>query len=115
MIGETPVTEDMLMEIALEAGADDIKSTDDGFEITTAPSDYQSVETALEEKGVPTVSSEIVYLPMEGTTVAVTELNQAKAVLKFVDALDENDDVQNVYHNADISDEIMEKIEAEDK
>ena len=52
---------------------------------------------------------------MEGTTVAVTELNQAKAVLKFVDALDENDDVQNVYHNADISDEIMEKIEAEDK
>ena len=52
---------------------------------------------------------------MEGTTVAVTELSQAKAVLKFVDALDENDDVQNVYHNADIADEIMEKIEAEDK
>ncbi|MBR1608637.1 MAG: YebC/PmpR family DNA-binding transcriptional regulator, partial [Kiritimatiellae bacterium] len=66
-----------------------------------------------EEKGVPTVSSEIVYLPMEGTTVAVSDLSQAKAVLKFVDALDENDDVQNVYHNADIADEIMEKIEAE--
>ena len=111
-IGETPVTEDMLMEIALEAGADDIKSTEEGFEITTAPSDYQAVETALEEKGVPTVSSEIVYLPVEGTTVAVTDLAQAKAILKFVDALDENEDVQNVYHNADIPDELMEQAEA---
>ena len=103
------------MEVALEAGADDIKTTEEGFEITTAPSDYQAVETALEEKGVPTVSSEIVYLPMEGTTVSVTDLGQAKSILKFVDALDENEDVQNVYHNADIADEIMEKIEAEDK
>ena len=111
-IGETPVTEDMLMEIALEAGADDIKSTEEGFEITTAPSDYQAVETALEEKGVPTVSSEIVYLPVEGTTVAVSDLAQAKAILKFVDALDENEDVHNVYHNADIPDELMEQAEA---
>ena len=100
------------MEIALEAGADDIKSTEEGFEITTAPSDYQAVETALEEKGVPTVSSEIVYLPVEGTTVAVSDLAQAKAILKFVDALDENEDVQNVYHNADIPDELMEQAEA---
>lgn len=114
-IGDTPVTEDFLMEVALEAGADDIKTTDEGFEITTAPSDYQAVETALEEKGVPTVSSEIVYLPMEGTTVAVNDLGQARSILKFVDALDENEDVQNVYHNADIADEIMEKIEADDK
>ncbi len=110
--GDTPVTEDFLMEIALEAGADDIKTTEDGFEITTAPSDYQAVETALEEKGVPTVSSEIVYLPVEGTTVAVSDLAQAKAILKFVDALDENEDVQNVYHNADIPDELMEQAEA---
>ena len=111
--GETPVTEDMLMEIALEAGADDIKSTEDGFEITTAPSDYQAVETAIEEKGIPTVSSEIVYLPMEGTTVAVTDKAQARSILKFVEALEENEDVQNVYHNADIPDDIMAALDAE--
>lgn len=101
--------EDKLMEIVLEAGADDMTSDDEGFEVLTQPSAYQDVASALEAAGIPTVSSEVVYLPM--VTKEVTDITKVKALLKFVDALEDNDDVQNVYHDADISDDLMAQAE----
>jgi len=97
------------MEIVLEAGADDLVTDDEGYEILTQPSAYQAVATALENAQIPTVSSEIAFLPM--TQKEVTDLAKVKALLKFVEALEDNEDVQNVYHDADISDELMAQAE----
>ncbi|MGI5869248.1 MAG: YebC/PmpR family DNA-binding transcriptional regulator [Kiritimatiellia bacterium] len=106
--------EDKLMEIVLEAGADDMITDENGYEILTQPSDYQAVETAIENAEIPTVSSEIAFLPM--VQKEVTELDKVKALFRFVEALEDNEDVQNVYHDADISDELMAQYEeASDK
>jgi YebC/PmpR family DNA-binding regulatory protein len=109
IIEKAAAEEDALMEIVLEAGADDMTSDDDGYEVLTSPSAYQDVASALEAAGIATVSSEVVYLPM--VTKEVTELQKVKQLLKFIDALEDNDDVQNVYHDADISDELMAQAE----
>ena len=109
IIEKSAAEEDALMGIVLDAGADDMTSDDDGYEILTQPNTYQTVVTALENAGIPTVSSEVVFLPM--VTKEVTELAKVKTLLKFVEALEDNDDVQNVYHDADISDELMAQAE----
>ncbi|MBO7224133.1 MAG: YebC/PmpR family DNA-binding transcriptional regulator [Kiritimatiellae bacterium] len=109
IIEKAAAEEDALMEIVLEAGADDMTSDDDGYEVLTSPSAYQDVASALEAAGIATVSSEVVYLPM--VTKEVTEAQKVKQLLKFIDALEDNDDVQNVYHDADISDELMAQAE----
>ena len=109
IIEKAAAEEDALMEIVLEAGADDMTSDDDGYEVLTSPSAYQDVASAIEAAGIATVSSEVVYLPM--VTKEVTELQKVKQLLKFIDALEDNDDVQNVYHDADISDELMAQAE----
>jgi YebC/PmpR family DNA-binding regulatory protein len=109
IIEKAAAEEDKLMEIVLEAGADDMIADDNGYEVLTQPNAYQGVATALEKANIPTVSSEIAYLPM--STKPVTDEDTARAVLKFVNALEDNDDVQNVYHDADIPDDIMAKIE----
>ena len=100
IIEKAAAEEDALMEIVLEAGADDMTSDDDGYEVLTSPSAYQDVASAIEAAGIATVSSEVVYLPM--VTKEVTELQKVKQLLKFIDALEDNDDVQNVYHNWEI-------------
>ncbi|MDD2998076.1 MAG: YebC/PmpR family DNA-binding transcriptional regulator [Erysipelotrichia bacterium] len=99
------LTEDTLMEIVLEAGADDLKTLDDGFEIYTATSAFFGVGQMLEQKGLKTEESKLMSVPK--TTVKVTGTDVAK-VLKLVDALEEHDDVQDVYYNYEISDEDME-------
>ncbi|MDD4061009.1 MAG: YebC/PmpR family DNA-binding transcriptional regulator [Kiritimatiellae bacterium] len=109
IVEKTAAEEDKLMEIVLEAGADDLVTDDEGYEILTQPSAYQAVATALENAQIPTVSSEIAFLPM--TQKEVTDLAKVKALLKFVEALEDNEDVQNVYHDADISDELMAQAE----
>lgn len=109
IVEKTAAEEDKLMEIVLEAGADDLVTDDEGYEILTQPSAYQAVATALENALIPTVSSEIAFLPM--TQKEVTDLAKVKALLKFVEALEDNEDVQNVYHDADISDELMAQAE----
>lgn len=109
IVEKTAAEEDKLMEIVLEAGADDLVADDEGYEILTQPSAYQAVATALENAQIPTVSSEIAFLPM--TQKEVTDLAKVKALLKFVEALEDNEDVQNVYHDADISDELMAQAE----
>jgi YebC/PmpR family DNA-binding regulatory protein len=99
------VTEDILMDIVLEAGAEDLKVIEDGFEILSEPSSFYSVRQVLDSKGLKIEEAKLTSLPK--TTVKVTGADVAK-VLKLVDSLEEHDDVQDVYYNYDISDEDME-------
>jgi YebC/PmpR family DNA-binding regulatory protein len=99
--------EDEVMLAALEAGAEDVRESGDQFEVITAPSDLAAVRTALEEAGVEIVQAEVTQLP--STSVSLDE-NAAKQVLRLVDALEDLDDVQTVYGNFDISDEILEAV-----
>lgn len=110
IIEKAAAEEDALMEIALEAGADDMITDDEGYEILTQPSNYQAVATALENASIETVSSEIAYLPT--VTKPVDELSKVKSLLKFIETLEDNDDVQDVYHDGDIPDELMEQAES---
>ncbi|HNW11198.1 MAG TPA: YebC/PmpR family DNA-binding transcriptional regulator [Candidatus Rifleibacterium sp.] len=98
-------TEDAMMEIVLEAGAEDVKTLDDGFEIYSAPSEFFAVRQVLDEKGLKVEEAKVMSVPK--TTVKVTGADVAR-VLKLVDALEEHDDVQDVYYNYEISDEDME-------
>lgn len=109
IVEKTAAEEDKLMEIVLDAGADDMTSDENGFEILTQPNAYQAVATALEKAGIATVSSELALIPM--ATKAVSDLATVKSLLKFVGTLEDNDDVQNVYYDADISDELMAQAE----
>lgn len=94
---ETFDDEDVLMEIAMDAGAEDFSAEDDAFEITADPADFNAIETALAEKGIETASAEITQVP--DTTVALNDAD-AEKLQKLLDALDEDDDVQNVYENS---------------
>ena len=109
IIEKDKVEEDRLMEIALEAGADDIKTEDEYYEVLAPLTEYDSVSQALEEAGIEVANSELAYLPENYTPVS--DPAHAKQVLALVDALDDLDDVQNVFHNADIPSEIMEEQE----
>jgi transcriptional/translational regulatory protein YebC/TACO1 len=98
-------TEDALMEIAIEAGAEDVQSLDEGgFEVTTAPEDLNAVREALEKAGIAFASAESTLIP--STTIALAG-KEADQVLRLVDTLEDHDDVQNVYANFDISEEEM--------
>jgi transcriptional/translational regulatory protein YebC/TACO1 len=93
------------MEVALEAGAEDIAEQGDMFQVTCEPSDLSALRAALEEAGIAIESSEVTMLPQN--TIPVTEESVAKQVLRMMDALEDNDDVQNVYANFDISDDLF--------
>jgi YebC/PmpR family DNA-binding regulatory protein len=108
-VDKAAVDEDKLMEVALEAGAEDVKDEDDVFEIHCAPTDFNTVSQALTDAGIKPLSSEVTKLP--STTVAVTDLAEANRVIKLMDALDEYDDVQQVYANFDIADELLAQME----
>jgi transcriptional/translational regulatory protein YebC/TACO1 len=93
---------------ALDAGAEDVKDDDDdNFEIITAPEDFEAVKTALESASVPIVDSEVTMLPQNYVSL---EGKDAETMMKLMEALDDNDDVQKVYTNADIPDEVMESL-----
>jgi YebC/PmpR family DNA-binding regulatory protein len=101
------VDEDALMEAALEAGAEDISDDGGQWQVTTDPSDFMAVRRALEEAGIAYASAELTMVPK--TTVEPSE-KEARQVLRLVDQLEENDDVQDVYANFDISEEILEAV-----
>lgn len=94
--------EDELMNLVLEAGAEDFEAMDEVFEITASPEDFEAVADALEEKGIETASAEVTMVP--DNTVHL-EGKDAEKMLALVDALEENDDVQNVYANYEIDGE----------
>lgn len=96
---ESGVSEDDLMMIALDAGAEDIKTNEDGFEIITAPDAFDAVEKALADNNIEVEMSEITMVPDTMTTL---EGEDAEKVQKMLDALEDLDDVQDVYTNADL-------------
>lgn len=102
------IDEDKLMGIVLDAGADDMVADEDGYEITTTPTAFSDVADALEKAGVKPISAEVSMVSL--SPVTITDKSVAQAVLKFVETLEDNDDVQNVYHNMEVSDEIMAEI-----
>ena len=104
------VEEDALMEITIEAGADDLVDEGDTWRVTSGPSELPAVRAALEGAGIAFDSADVTMVP--STTIALDTADAAKAVLRLIDALDDLDDVQDVYANFDIPMEILENIEA---
>ena len=96
---ETGVEEDDLMMVALEAGAEDIKNEEEGFEIVTTPDTFDVVEKALADAGIEVEMAEITMIP---DTMAELSAEDAERVQKMLDVLEDLDDVQDVYHNADL-------------
>ena len=91
--------EDALLEIATDAGAEDFQALDDSFEITADPNDFNAIEAALAQKGIETSSAEITQIP--SSTVNLNQIDSDK-LLKLLDALDADDDVQNVFGNYEL-------------
>jgi YebC/PmpR family DNA-binding regulatory protein len=107
IVDKAVMGEEALMEIVLEAGADDVGSEGDTYEILTPPSQLEPVKEALAAKSVPTQSAELTKIA--SLLVPVTE-KQAESLLKLVDMLEDHDDVQKVYANFSMSDELMAKL-----
>ncbi|MBT3367492.1 MAG: YebC/PmpR family DNA-binding transcriptional regulator, partial [Nitrospina sp.] len=99
--------EDELMELAIDAGADDMQTVEDHYEITTAMENFETVRKALEEAGLPMDTAEITRIPQN--TVTIDE-KKGKALLKLMDILDDHDDIQKAYSNFDIPDDVMAAI-----
>lgn len=95
--------EDTVMEAALEAGAEDFNSEDGIYEITTAPNDLGAVRDALESAGYSFLSAEVAYVPT--TTTALTDPDDIVKMEKLIDILEENDDVQDIWHNWEMPEE----------
>lgn len=110
-IDKDKTDEDTLMDLALEAGAEDLKTEGDQFEVITDPGDFDAVSDAITKAGIDMAVSEITMIP--DMLTEVTEADQAKSIMRFIEALEELDDVQDVYSNFDISDEIAAQLEAE--
>lgn len=109
-IETSAVSEDKLMEIVLEAGADDLESDDpDTFTVYTSIEAFQAVRDAIEKAGIEVVEARVGWLP--NTPVKVEDESHAKQTLKLAELFDDHDDVQNVWSNFDIPDEIMEKLD----
>jgi len=102
LIAKGKVSEDALMEIALEAGADDVIASEQGFEVRCDIHAFDKVAQALEQKGIKPDSAEIAYIPT--TTVPVTDRTVAATLEKLQETLEENDDVQVVFSNEEIDD-----------
>jgi YebC/PmpR family DNA-binding regulatory protein len=102
--------EDEVMTVALEAGAEDVVSESEFFEVVTTPSDFDNVKRAFDEKGLAYSSAELTRNPQ---TSVKLEGKHASQILRIMDALEDNDDVQKVYANFDVSDEVMEELSKE--
>ena len=107
LIEKTQAKEEELMSIALDAGAEDFKADDKNYEITTSAQDLEKVKQAIGEKGIKWLDAEVTMIP--SSSIKLTG-NDAKQVLSLVETLEEHDDVQQVYANFDIPDEILEQV-----
>jgi len=102
--------EDTVMMATVDAGAEDIKVEGDTIEVLTAPEDLQKVQDAVKEAGIEYESAEVTMLPK--SSIKIEDSKEASQILRLMDALDENDDVQQAYANFDIPDEIMQEAAA---
>ncbi len=109
LVEKTKIDEDSLMSAALEAGAEDMKNDpgEDSYEIITAPEDVNKVKAALEAAGIPVSLAEITMLPK---SYVALDGKSAEQMIRLVDALEDHEDIQNVYTNFDIPDEVMAKV-----
>ncbi|HBT89607.1 MULTISPECIES: YebC/PmpR family DNA-binding transcriptional regulator [Desulfobacter] len=106
-ISKEHANEETLMEVALEAGAEDIKDEGETFDVLTAPEDFDTVKDAIDGAQIPCEVAEISMVPQNTTAVSGKEAEQ---MVRFMEALDDNDDVQNFYTNADIPDEAFDAM-----
>ena len=107
LVDKSKTSEDQLMDIVSEAGAEDLSVEEDKFEVTTSPQDFEAVKQALQTAKIDVESTELTMLPKN--LVKVTA-ESARSVIKLIDSLEDHDDVQNVYVNSDIPDEVMKEI-----
>ncbi|RLA86668.1 MAG: YebC/PmpR family DNA-binding transcriptional regulator [Deltaproteobacteria bacterium] len=103
------VEEDTLMEVALEAGAEDIKEGEREYEVITSPQDFEEVKKALADRGIEYQMAEVTMYPQ---TVVKLEGKEAEQMLRLMEMLEDNDDVQRVYANFDIPEKAMEQLSA---
>lgn len=108
-IDQSAASEDQVMEIALEAGADDVRTEDGVHSVNCPPQAFDSVKAAFEGKNIPIASSEVAMIP---STSVKLEGKEAQQMLKLMEALEDHDDVQNVYANFDIEESLMEQFSA---
>ncbi len=98
------VDEDALMEIAIEAGAEDVREDDSNYEIITAPQDFESVKAAIDKELITYIAAEITMLPQSTVNL---QGNEAHQMIKLMETLEDSEDVQKVYTNADIPEELV--------
>lgn len=110
LIARDAAGEDALMELALDAGADDVITTDDGYELRCEVTAFDKVLHALDEAGIGTESAELAYIPT--TTIPVSDVELAKSLHRLHDALDELDDVQSVFSNEEIDEATAAAVES---
>ena len=108
ILDKAAVSEDDLMLAALEAGAEDIEDQGDTWQVTTPATELHAVRTALDEAGIAFMSSDLTMLPQQ--SVPLDDAASAKQVLRVIDALEDHDDVQNVYANFDIPDTVLQAV-----
>ncbi|MFI5296140.1 MAG: YebC/PmpR family DNA-binding transcriptional regulator [Thermodesulfovibrionales bacterium] len=108
LVNKSKSSEDTVMSVALDAGAEDMKNDPDeeNYEIITAPEDFIRVKDAIEKANIPVASAEVSMLPKN---YVVLDEEAAEQMVRLMDALEDNDDIQNVYANFDIPDEVAEK------
>ncbi|MDP3920307.1 MAG: YebC/PmpR family DNA-binding transcriptional regulator [Candidatus Omnitrophota bacterium] len=107
VVAKDKATEEQLMEVAVGAGAEDLGADGSAFEIMTPPHDFEAVREAMEKANIPMLSAEVTMIPK--TEVSVTA-NSARNVIKLIETLEDHDDVQNVYSNCDIPEEVMKEV-----
>ena len=112
-VDSAKTNEDVLIEIALEAGAEDVKNAGDTFEIICDPQQLEAVKNALTAKNIDTTAAEVTMIP-DPNLVTKLEGADAKSILSLIEVLEEHEDIQNVYANFDISDEEMARISSEE-
>ena len=110
ILEKSAASEDDLMLAALDAGAEDITDQGDSWQVTTGPADLHAVRTAIETAGIAIVSADLTMLPTQ--TVALRDEGAARPVLRLIDALEEHDDVQAVFANFDIPDDVLQDVMA---
>jgi len=111
LVKKEDAEEEDLMAVAIDAGAEDFNSDEEFYQITCQPQDFDKVRTGLADKNVKIESGELSMVP--NNTIKIEDEDTARKVLALVEELEDNDDVQNVYSNFDIPDEILKKIENE--
>lgn len=104
VVERSAIDEERLMEAALDAGAEDVREDDSNFEVITAPEDFEAVKAAIDEKEIPYLDAEVTMLPQTTTSLQGKEADQ---MIRLMDMLDDCDDVQKVYTNADIPDDLV--------